>query len=76
MHVGAPLVTHEQAAEAVQPRGGTLDHPALGAKPGGAQLAAVGVVVVAAVGEQTRWTAAPRRDRGPKARRRATAGAA
>lgn len=67
MHVGPPLPTEAQAAEAVQPRETPLDHPALGAQPGAVQgaaagdgrhdatstdLVAVDVVVLAEVGER------------------------
>ena len=33
MDVGAPLVAHGQAAEAVEPGQGALDHPAVAAQP-------------------------------------------
>ena len=63
--VGAPLPANAQAAEAVQPREGALDHPAVDAQPAsvrgaalgdegldpaGSQLASVRLGVVAAVG--------------------------
>src|SRR5512143_4304125 len=65
--VGAVCVAGAEPLESVQPGEATLDHPALAAQPGAvgspaagdprrdataAELAAVGVVVVAAVGEQ------------------------
>jgi hypothetical protein len=65
--VGSPLVAGAQSLEGVQPGEAALDHPALFAQrravgdaaagdprrdPAGAQMAAVDVVVVAAVGEQ------------------------
>lgn len=68
MHVGAPLVAHQQASEAVQPGEAALHNPALTPQAGavlraatgdlrpdaaGPQPAAVGVVVVTPVGEQT-----------------------
>lgn len=67
MHVGSPLPPDPQTTEAVQPRKTPFDHPAIDAQsrtvPGtaagdsrhdasGADLVAVDVVVVAAVGEQ------------------------
>ena len=77
MDVGAALIAGAQPLEGVQPGEAALDHPALLAQPGavrdaaagdprgdpaGAQLAAVDVVVVAAVGEQL-----PRAAAGPPA---------
>jgi len=73
MDVGAVLVAGAQPFEGVQPGEAALDHPAAAAEPRavgdaaagdargdapGAQLAAVGVVVVAAVGEQLPWAPA------------------
>src|SRR3954464_1948551 len=67
MDVGAALVASAESLEGVQPGEAALDHPALLAQPGAvrdaaagdprrdaalAQLAAVDVVVVAAIGEQ------------------------
>jgi hypothetical protein len=82
MDVGAVLVAGAQPFEGVQPGEAALDHPAAAAEPRavgdsaagdargdapGAQLAAVGVVVVAAVGEQlsrpTAGAATPAADR-------------
>jgi hypothetical protein len=82
MDVGALLVAGGQPFEGVQPGEAALDHPAAAAEPRavgdaaagdargdapGAQLAAVGVVVVAAVGEQlpppTAGAATPAADR-------------
>lgn len=71
--VGSPFPADPQPPEAVQPRRTALDHPAVGAQPGAvsysapgdrghdaafADLVAVDVVVVAAVGEQGVWPAA------------------
>jgi hypothetical protein len=71
--VAAPLVAGAQPLEGVQPGEAALDDPAVAAQPGavrdaaagdprsdaaGAQLAAVDVVVVAAVGEQLPWAPA------------------
>ena len=73
MNVGPALIADAQPLERVQPGEAALDHPALLAQPGavghaaardprsdpaGAQLAAVDVVVIAAVGEQLPRTAA------------------
>ena len=70
MDVGAVLVAGAQPFEGVQPGEAALDHPAAAAQPRAvgdaaagdprrdaalAELAAVGVVVVAAVGEQLPW---------------------
>ena len=82
MDVGAAFVARAQPFEGVQPGEAALDHPALLAQAGagcdaaagdprsdaaGAQLAAVDVVVVAAVGEQlarsSSWPATPPADR-------------
>ena len=67
MHLGSPLDAHQQAAELVQPGEAALHRPADAPEPGAvrgraagdlgpdaatAQLAAVGVVVVAAVGHE------------------------
>ena len=75
MDVGAALVADQQAAEAVQPGEAALDHPALATEAGAvlgpatadlrpgpplADLSAVTVVVVAAVGEPASGTS-PRR---------------
>src|ERR671938_424838 len=73
MNVGPALIADAQPLERVQPGEAALDHPALLAQPGAvgdaaagdprgdaalAELAAVGVVVVAAVGEQLARSAA------------------
>jgi hypothetical protein len=73
MDVATPLVAGAQPLEGVQPGEAALDDPAAAAQPRavgdaaagdargdapGAQLAAVGVVVVAAVGEQLPWAPA------------------
>ena len=82
MEVGAAFVARAQPFEGVQPGEATFDHPAVSAQAGavcdpaardprsdapGAQLSAVDVVVVAAVGEQlprlASWPAAPATDR-------------
>ncbi len=85
VHVGPPFPADAQASEAVQPREAPLDHPPVGAQSGAmpgstagdggndaafADLVAVDVVVVAAVGEErvglaagTADAAADRRDR-------------
>ena len=83
MHVGAPLVAHQQAAEAVQPGEAALYHPALAAQAGAvrraaagdlrldaplAELSAVPLGVVAAVGEQARGP--PKRSTDAAAQRR------
>jgi len=83
VHVGASLVAHQQAAEAVQPGEAALHDPALGAEAGavsgtatgdlradaaGAQATAVAVVVIAAVGEQLART--PQRSSGTATHRR------
>lgn len=73
--VGSPFPSDAQASEAVQPRKTSLDHPAIGAQSGavqgaaagdhghgaaGADLVAVDVVVVAAVGiQRVRLAAGP-----------------
>ena len=72
MHVGAAVVADEQALELVQPGEGAFDDPAGAAEAGAVvcvaagdlgrdralpEQAAVLVVVVAAVGAQTRWPA-------------------
>ena len=75
MHLGAAVVADEQPLELVQPSEGALDDPAVAAEPGAvlglaagdlrsdpalAELAAMGGVVVAAVGGQAfRATARP-----------------
>ena len=73
MNVSAAFVAGPEPLEGVQPGEAALDHPPLAAQPGavgdaaagdprrdatGAEPAAVGVVVVAAVGEQLPWAAA------------------
>ena len=77
-NVGAPLAAHQQAPEAVQPGEAALHHPALAAATGAvggpaagdlrrdpplADLAAVGIVIVAAVGKQTSGSTAGSADK-------------
>jgi len=89
--VGAALVADQQAAEAVQPGDAALHHPALATEAGAvggtsardlrrdpplADLSAVTVVVVAAVGEQAIGTSARRPDAAAQRRHGVKQGAA